>query len=172
MQIKACRLVGAKPLPEPMLYHCQLDRQEQNSFNCSGNVNIFIEENALKMLSAKWRPFCLGLSAVGYHYIAKIHSVFSMPTNRILAIFYKLKFGNFLYKLSVYPAFLNLHKQKTFYFNLTAMIPTSHVLIRWSLLNTFVDASMIKCIYIWIVSVFQAANKQLVWRRAISTHPE
>ena len=31
VQVMACRLFGAKPLPEPMLTFCQLDPQEQTS---------------------------------------------------------------------------------------------------------------------------------------------
>ena len=31
-QIMACRLIGAKPLPKPMLTYCQLDPKEQTSF--------------------------------------------------------------------------------------------------------------------------------------------
>ena len=31
VQVIACRLFGAKPLPEPMLPHCQLDHWEQTS---------------------------------------------------------------------------------------------------------------------------------------------
>ena len=31
VQIMACRLFGAKPLPEPMLTYCQMDPQEQMS---------------------------------------------------------------------------------------------------------------------------------------------
>ena len=31
VQVMACRLFGAKPLPEPMLAYCQLDSKEQTS---------------------------------------------------------------------------------------------------------------------------------------------
>ena len=31
VQVKACRLFGAKPLPEPMLPNCQLDYKEQTA---------------------------------------------------------------------------------------------------------------------------------------------
>ena len=31
VQVMACRLLGAKPLPELMLTYCQLDPQEQSS---------------------------------------------------------------------------------------------------------------------------------------------
>ena len=29
LQVMACRLFGARPLPEPLLMYCQLDPQEQ-----------------------------------------------------------------------------------------------------------------------------------------------
>ena len=31
VQVMACHLLGAKPLPEPMLTYCQLDPKEQTS---------------------------------------------------------------------------------------------------------------------------------------------
>ena len=43
----ACRLLGAKPLPEPMLTYCQLDPQEQIFYyNSNKNTKLFIHENA------------------------------------------------------------------------------------------------------------------------------
>ena len=53
----ACRLSGAKPLSEPMLPYCQLDPKEYNSVNFYSTF----KRMHLKMPSAKWRPFCLGL---------------------------------------------------------------------------------------------------------------
>ena len=45
----ACRLVGTKPSPEPMLAYCQLDPWEQISkWNLNWNSNIFIQENAIE----------------------------------------------------------------------------------------------------------------------------
>ena len=44
----ACRLFGAKPLPEPMLSYCQLDPQEQISVNFDSNYEHFIDQNALE----------------------------------------------------------------------------------------------------------------------------
>ena len=43
----ACRLFGAKPLPEPMLA-CQLDSLEKNSVKFESV--IFIQENALEIV--------------------------------------------------------------------------------------------------------------------------
>ena len=40
----ACRLLGTKPLPEPMLAYCQLASWEQIS------VKIFIQENAFEIV--------------------------------------------------------------------------------------------------------------------------
>ena len=44
----AFRLVGAKPLSEPMLEYCKLDPWEQNSIKFNRNSYIFIEENAFE----------------------------------------------------------------------------------------------------------------------------
>ena len=58
VQIMACRLFGAKPLSEPILG--VVYRTLGNKLPCNFNQNstIFIQENAFKMSSAKWRPFC------------------------------------------------------------------------------------------------------------------
>ena len=44
----ACRLVGAKPLFEPMLEYSQLHHWEQNSVKSYRNFYIFIQENAFE----------------------------------------------------------------------------------------------------------------------------
>ena len=41
----ACRLFGAKPLPEPMLAYCQLDSWEQTSVKFESKYKTFIQEN-------------------------------------------------------------------------------------------------------------------------------
>ena len=47
----ACRLFGAKPLPEPMLVYCQLDSWEQISVKFeSDSIILFIQENAFEMV--------------------------------------------------------------------------------------------------------------------------
>ena len=54
----ACRLFGAKPLPEPMLTYCHLGSLEQASVIFESKYeNFFIEVNAWKMLYAKCPPF-------------------------------------------------------------------------------------------------------------------
>ena len=73
-QIMACRLVGAKPLSEPLLEYCELDHWEQksvkwtignkNQWNLNRNSNIFIQENAFenivwKMTAILSRPKCV-----------------------------------------------------------------------------------------------------------------
>ena len=57
VQVMACRLFGAKPLPEPMLTYCQLE-----FWSLNWNSVIFIQENAFKNVvwQAEWRPFCPG----------------------------------------------------------------------------------------------------------------
>ena len=44
------------------IVNCAFRNKLQWNFN--QNLNIFIQENALKMSSAKWRPFCLGLNVL------------------------------------------------------------------------------------------------------------
>ena len=53
IQVMACRQVGAKPLPEPLLTCSQLDPEEQTwnswkTWNSNCNFNIFIHENAFE----------------------------------------------------------------------------------------------------------------------------
>ena len=56
VQVTAYCIIGDKPLPEPMLIICQLDTYGQTS------MKRFFQENAHKMLSAKWHQFSSGLS--------------------------------------------------------------------------------------------------------------
>ena len=44
----ACRLFGAKPLPEPMLVYGQLDSWEHISMTVDRNSIIIIQENAIE----------------------------------------------------------------------------------------------------------------------------
>ena len=61
VQVMACRLFGAKPLPEPMLTFCQLDPLEQTSVKFESKYEIFRCWNCIwKRSSVKWQPFCLG----------------------------------------------------------------------------------------------------------------
>ena len=48
VQIMACRLFGAKPLPAPMLVYCLLDPQEKIQWNLNQNTKLFIRENAFE----------------------------------------------------------------------------------------------------------------------------
>ena len=41
VQVMACHLLGAKPLPEPMLTYCQLDPLEQTSVNFKSKYEVF-----------------------------------------------------------------------------------------------------------------------------------
>ena len=41
VQVMACRLFGAKPIPEPMLTFCQLDPWEQTSVKCESKYKSF-----------------------------------------------------------------------------------------------------------------------------------
>ena len=53
VQVMACHLFGAKPLPELMLTHCQLDPQEQISVKFESKYEHSIEENAIEHVVCK-----------------------------------------------------------------------------------------------------------------------
>ena len=55
VQIMTCRLIGAKPLSEPMLGYCQLDRRNKLLIIFQFKYKLFIDENL-----PKWWPFSLG----------------------------------------------------------------------------------------------------------------
>ena len=71
-KVMVCCVLGSKPLPEPMLIYCQFNPSKQNSLKFESNTRILTQENALKMLSAKWWPFC-----VSFHV-----SISPMPTKK------------------------------------------------------------------------------------------
>ena len=50
VQVMACHLFGAKPLPEPMLAYCQVDSWEQISVKFESEFYHFIQENALEIV--------------------------------------------------------------------------------------------------------------------------
>ena len=60
----ACRLPGAKPLSEPMLDYCQLDRRLGTNFSeiLIEILAFSLKKMRLKVSSGKWRPFCFGLN--------------------------------------------------------------------------------------------------------------
>ena len=61
VQVMACRLFGAKPLPEPMLVYCQLDSWEQISVKFESEFYHFRSRKCIwNCRLSKWRPFCLG----------------------------------------------------------------------------------------------------------------
>ena len=47
VQVMACRLFGAKPLPERMLTYCQLDSWEQTSVKMSSKQNTFHSQKCI-----------------------------------------------------------------------------------------------------------------------------
>ena len=60
----ACRLVGAKPLCEPMLEYL-IGAWGTNFSDIVIKIRTFsFEKMHLKMSSAKWRPFCQGLNVL------------------------------------------------------------------------------------------------------------
>ena len=50
VQVMACCLSGAKPLPEPMLQNCQLDTWEQTLMKFESKYEIFFEENVFETI--------------------------------------------------------------------------------------------------------------------------
>ena len=70
----ACGLIGTKPLSEPMLDYCQLDPCEYFNENLINVQQFSLKELHVKMSSAKWRPFCLGLNVLMAKYILEIMS--------------------------------------------------------------------------------------------------
>ena len=61
VQVMACRLFGAKPLPEPMPPYCQLDPCKQTSGKFESKYKTFHSWKCTwKCRLPKWRPFCSG----------------------------------------------------------------------------------------------------------------
>ena len=61
VQLMACRLFGAKPLPKPMLTYCQLDSWEQISVKFESEFYHFHSRKCIWYCRLpKWRPFCPG----------------------------------------------------------------------------------------------------------------
>ena len=61
VQLMACRLFGAKPLPEPMLAYCQLDSREQISVKFESEFCHFHSRKCFWNCRLPiWRPFCPG----------------------------------------------------------------------------------------------------------------
>ena len=58
VQVMACPMVAAKPLPEPLLIYCQLDREEHISVKFESKYKTFCQENAV------CQPFCMSLSVL------------------------------------------------------------------------------------------------------------
>ena len=69
----ACRLVGAKPLSEPMLEYCYLDSLSTNFSQILIKIHpISFKKMHVKLSSAKWQPFCLGFNALSCSNICQI----------------------------------------------------------------------------------------------------
>ena len=61
VQIMACRLFGAKPLPEPMLAYCQFDSWEHISVKYESEFyNFHSRKCNWKCRLPNWQPFCPG----------------------------------------------------------------------------------------------------------------
>ena len=62
----ACRLVGTKPLSEPMMDNFYLDHMEKTWLYFNQNSYIFIEENAVQNVAWKVTAICVGLNLLKY----------------------------------------------------------------------------------------------------------
>ena len=61
VQTMVCRLIGAKPLPEPMLAYCRLESWEQISMKLESEFYHFHSRKCIwKCHLPNWRPFCPG----------------------------------------------------------------------------------------------------------------
>ena len=61
----AYRLIGAKPLSEPLLEYCWLDPQEQSSVKFQLKITHFHSRKCIwKCCLEKWWPFCTGLKVL------------------------------------------------------------------------------------------------------------
>ena len=61
VQVMACRLFSAKPLPQPTLAYCQLDSWEQISVKFESEFYNFDSRKCIwKCRRPEWRPFCPG----------------------------------------------------------------------------------------------------------------
>ena len=69
----ACRLVGAKPLFEPMLEYVNSNLRNKSQWNLKQNSYIFIQEMHFKISYGKWRQFCLDLSVLMNHLFHSHH---------------------------------------------------------------------------------------------------
>ena len=80
----ACRLLGAKPLSEPMLIYSQLDKIE---WNINQNSSISIQENTFenviwKMAAILSRPQCVPIMIIDY----PEHSLCNCPEMKAIII--------------------------------------------------------------------------------------
>ena len=64
----ACRLVGAKPLSEPMLEYCWLHPGEQ-TFR---NFDMLVHENGFESVVCEMAANCFGLNELTYEIIRKL----------------------------------------------------------------------------------------------------
>ena len=64
--IMASCLHSTKPFPEAIMTDWQLDSEEQTSVKFRSKYKLVIQKMHLKMMSAKWWPFCSGLSVLDH----------------------------------------------------------------------------------------------------------
>ena len=64
-----CRLFGAKPLSEPTLVYWLLDPWEHISIKFEEKTTLYMQSNAFKMSSVKWRPSHPGLNVLSHRHL-------------------------------------------------------------------------------------------------------
>ena len=75
----ACRLIGAKLLPEPMLAYCQLEFGNKFQCNLIQNDIIFLQENESENV-CKMASILIGLSGLMQHWYGEINSTNYLQT--------------------------------------------------------------------------------------------
>ena len=70
VHVVACRLFGAKPLPEPLLAYCQPDSREQISVKFESEFHS--RKCIWKRRLPKWWPFCPGIDELRAKHMAQM----------------------------------------------------------------------------------------------------
>ena len=109
--IMTCRLVGAKPLYKPLLDIINRSLRNQRIFN--RNPNISLKKMYIKMTSAKWQLFCLGLNVLT-DIVPEMHERASMDTMFIPTHLLLLGFIQQILLLRVLLVILNRGSMVTF----------------------------------------------------------
>ena len=94
----ACRLIGAKPLSEPMLEYCWLDPWNKLQWNFNRNSESFIQENVFEsvvceMAAILSRPQCVKIWALEYSMQSRSGPPFTNDFSIAIQIWWKFHFA-------------------------------------------------------------------------------